>query len=507
MKHKTIFLFLLLTTLIIPSPGKAAAAEDIRPYLNTGPWYPSDPQRLSQMLDGFFKAVPQPENASPVRGIIAPHAGFEYSGRCAARAYRSLSPAQGIRRIILLGASHRSGFYGARVADYSAYATPLGQVPVDTEICRVLAAKKFFKSDRDTMRFEHSLENQLPFLQKVLSGCNYKIVPIIFGVLEKKDFAAMAETIAPFIDSQTLVVASSDLTHYGENFAYTPFKGDIKKQLTILDTGFIETIQKLDFEKFYRYHEKTGITACGFIPIGIMLRLFEKQNISCALADYYKSGDLNNDYSSCVSYASLVFTGADKSPNDPIGLSQAEQKLLLELARSTLQSYLKNIQVPQPKENQFSAYPKLGENLGVFVTLREKGELRGCIGSIIGVEPLYRGVMANAIQAAVDDPRFPPLQQKELERVEIEISVMTPLRLISDHHSIRLGTDGVVIRDGGAQAVFLPQVASETGWTLDQFLGSLCVKAGLQRDAYRSSRTMQFHVFQAQVFSEKDRRK
>jgi len=494
------FIILLLPVMIM-------AAENIRPYLSTGPWYPSDPQRLSQMLDGFFKAVPQPEKAAPVRGIIAPHAGFEYSGRCAARAYRSLSPSAGIKRIILLGPSHHFNFYGACVSDFSAFATPLGQLVVDTEICRSLSRQSFFKNDNAVMQNEHSLENQLPFLQKMLGNANFKIVPILFGALRKNDFAVMAKTIAPFIDNQTLIVASSDLTHYGENFSYTPFKGDIKKQLTLLDTGFIETIQKLDFEKFYRYHEKTGITACGFVPIGVMIRLFEKQNISCALTDYYKSGDLNNDYSSCVSYASLVFTVADKSPNDPIGLSQAEQNLLLKLARSTLQSYLENTRMPQQKENQFSACPKLGENLGVFVTLRKKGELRGCIGSIIGVEPLYRGVMANVLNAAVDDPRFPPLQQKELESVEIEISVMTPLRLISDYRSIRLGTDGVVIRDGRAQAVFLPQVAAETDWTLDQFLGSLCSKAGLERDAYRRSRTMQFHVFQAQVFSEKDRRK
>jgi AmmeMemoRadiSam system protein B/AmmeMemoRadiSam system protein A len=493
--------------IILLLPVMVMAANDIRPYLNTGPWYPSDPQRLNQMLDGFFNAVPQPEKAAPVRGIIAPHAGFEYSGRCAARAYRLLSPAQGIRRVILLGASHRSGFYGACVADYKAYATPLGQVPVDTEICRALAAKKFFRNDRDTMRFEHSLENQLPFLQKVLSGSDYKIVPIIFGALNKNDFAVMAGIIAPYIDTQTLVVVSSDMTHFGENFSYTPFHRDLAGNLTRLDQGFIETILKLDFDRCFAYHEKTGITACGFVPIGVMIRLFEKKKISCTLTDYYKSGDLNGDYSSCVSYASLTFTSADNTTKDPIGLSQAEQKLLLELARSTLQSYLKNIRMPQQKENQFAAYPKLGENLGVFVTLRKKGELRGCIGSIIGVEPLYRGVMVNAIHAAVDDPRFPPLQQKELEGVEIEISVMTPLRLISDHRSIRLGTDGVIIRDKFSQAVFLPQVAVETKWNLDQFLGNLCLKAGLDFNAFRHSPSMRFYVFQAQVFREQEQAK
>jgi AmmeMemoRadiSam system protein B/AmmeMemoRadiSam system protein A len=488
-------------------PFVLIAADDVRPFLNTGPWYPSDPARLGQMLDGFFKAVPEPEKTGPVRGIIAPHAGFEYSGRCAARAYASLSPAQGIRRVILLGASHRSGYYGACVADYTAYATPLGLVPVDTEICRTLAAKKLFRSDRDTMRLEHSLENQLPFLQKALGGSGYKIIPIIFGALKKKDFAAMAETIAPYIDSRTLVVASSDLTHYGENFSYTPFRRDLRDNLTKLDQGFIATILKLDFDRCFAYHEKTGITACGFVAIGVMIRLFEKQGFRCTLADYSKSGDLNGDYSTSVSYASLVLTAPGKAESDLISLSRTEQKLLLELARSTLLSYLKKNQVPQQKENQFSAYPKLGENLGVFVTLREKGELRGCIGSIIGVEPLYRGVEANAIHAAVDDPRFPPLRQNELAGVEIEISVMTPLRLVQDYRAIRMKTDGVVIRDGNAQAVFLPQVAEETGWTLDQFLGSLCLKAGLERDAYRRSPAMQFYIFQAQVFSEKDRPK
>ncbi len=436
--------------------------------------------------------------------IISPHAGFEYSGRCAARAFRRISPAQVIRRVILLGPSHRSAFSGACVADYSAFATPLGQVPVDTGICRALAAKKLFRSDRDIMRYEHSLENQLPFLQKALPGGGFKIVPIVLGSLAKKDFAVMAATIAPYIDDRTLVVVSSDLTHYGENFNYTPFRSDLRDNLTKLDQGFIATILKPDFDRFYAYHEKTGITACGFVPIGVLLRLVEKRNLRCDLADYYKSGDLNGDYSTSVSYASLVFSAGANAPKDPIGLSAAEQKLLLELARATLRSYLATRQAPPLDASRFSPYPRLGENLGVFVTLREKGELRGCIGSIVGVEPLYRGVAANAVHAAADDPRFPPLPPGELDRVEIEISVMTPLRPVPDYRSIRLGSDGVVIRDGDAQAVFLPQVANETGWNLDQFLGNLCLKAGLERDAYRRSRTMRFYVFQAQVFSEKD---
>jgi AmmeMemoRadiSam system protein B/AmmeMemoRadiSam system protein A len=497
MKRWKISFLLLLPVLMM-------AANDIRPYLNTGPWYPADPSQLQKMLAGFFAPLPEPEKGTVVRGIIAPHAGFEYSGGCAAHAYRALTPTQGIRRIILMGVAHRSAFYGACVADYSAWSTPLGTVAVDTEICRALAATKLFKSNRDTMRYEHSLENQLPFLQKALGSSAYKIVPIVFGALKKIDFAAMATAIAPFVDEHTLVVASSDLTHYGENFSYTPFRRDLAANLEKLDKGFIEAVMRLDFDRYVAYHEKTGITACGFVAIGIMIRLFEKKNFRVTLADYYKSGDLNGDYSTSVSYASLLFTESSNAASDPIVLERSEEKILLELARSTLQSYLKTSQIPGPKENPFSVYPKLNQKLGVFVTLRKKGELRGCIGSIIGVVPLFRGVMANAIHAAVDDPRFPTLDQKELHSVEIEISVMTPLQPVNDFRSIRLKTDGVVIRAGNAQAVFLPQVAAETGWSLDEFLGNLCLKAGLERDAYRRSPGMKFYVFQAQVFSEKD---
>jgi hypothetical protein len=492
-------LLLLLLPLVL------LAAEDVRPCLESGPWYPSDPAQLQKALDGLFSVLPPPAKGSVVRGLVAPHAGLQYSGRCAARAYGRLAPGQGIRRVILLGAAHRSGFYGACVADYGAYATPLGPVPVDTEICRELAAKRLFKSDRAIMRCEHALENQLPFLQRALGGSGYKIVPVLFGGLGKKDFAAIAAAIAPYVDGSTLVVASSDLTHYGKSFSYTPFEDDLRANLEKLDRGFIEPVLRRDFARFWDYHEKTGITACGFVPIGVMLRLLEKENCSASLADYYRSGDMNGDYSNSVSYASIVLSaeaGADDGHDAPIGLDRDERKMLLELARATLRGYFSGPLSPTAEESLCAARPRLKENRGVFVTLRKKGELRGCIGTIIGSEPLYRGVISNAVHAAVDDPRFPPLRQNEAAGVEIEISVMTPLQAVGDYRSIRLGRDGVVIRDGSAQAIFLPQVAVETGWSLDEFLGHLCLKAGLERDAYRTSRTMQFYIFQAQVFGE-----
>jgi hypothetical protein len=484
-------------------PLVLVAVDDIRPYLQTGPWYPSDPLQLQKMLDGFFAGLPAPEKGILVRGIIAPHAGFQYSGRCAAKAYGALSPAQGIRRVILMGSAHRTGFHGACVADYDAWATPLGTVAVDTEACRALASRRLFRSDRDTMRFEHSLENQLPFLQKALGREGFRIVPILFGQLGKSDFARMAAAIAPLVDRHTLVVVSSDLSHYGENFGYTPFRGDLKANLDKLDRGFIAPILSFDFDRLFSYHEKTGITACGFVPIGVLIHLFAKKKYSAALADYYRSGDLNGDYSTSVSYAALLFSESNPLLS-PTGLGREEQLALLQLARTTLRDRFLGRTEPSDLEVRYAGRPGLARQAGVFVTLRKNGELRGCIGSIVGVEPLYRGVAANALHAAFDDPRFPPLREKELAGVAIEISVMSALQPVGDYRSIRLGTDGVIVRDGPAQAVFLPQVATETGWTLDEFLGHLCLKAGLARDAFRSSPTMKFHVFQAQVFSEEE---
>ncbi len=495
MKRGWILLFL---------PLVLAAAGDVRPYLNTGPWYPADEAQLQRLLDGFFNELPAPEQGVAVRALVAPHAGFQYSGRCAAKAYRAISPTQGIRRVILLGSSHRSGFYGACVDDYAAWTTPLGEVAVDRDACRILARDRLFRTDRSAMRHEHSLENQLPFLQQALGNKDYRIVPILFGALNKGDFARMASAIRPLVDGRTLVVASSDLTHYGADFGYTPFRRDLAANLEKLDKGFIKPVLNLDFEDYFAYREKTGITACGFVPIGVLIRLFEKKGCRTSLAAYCRSGDLSGDYSTSVSYASLLFTEEAAAAEVPDALDRGERRLLLDLARSVLRERFQGRPVPANLEERFSHRPRLLQKSGVFVTLRKSGELRGCIGSIVGVEPLCRGVAANALNAAFADPRFPPLRERELDGVEIEISVMTPLRPAANYRAIRLGTDGVVIRDGAAQAVFLPQVASETGWTLDEFLGRLCRKAGLERDAYRNSPAMKFFTFQAQVFSERE---
>jgi hypothetical protein len=281
--------------------------------------------------------------------------------------------------------------------------------------------------------------------------------------------------------------------------------------------GAIDFIVCLDLAGFLRYREKTGITICGYLPIGIVLGLYGDGKHRGLLCDYSRSGDSNGDYSISVSYAALVIFQAEQAaaaPSktvktteksaDPGGLNVTEQKTLLRLARATVQSFVSSGKTPDIDSSHYPLTAALKEKAGVFVTLREKGELRGCIGSIVGEKPLYLGVVENSVHAAVDDPRFPAVSAAEVPRLNIEISVMTPLQPLADYHKIRLGIDGVIIRDGYAQAVFLPQVATETKWSLEQFLGHLCQKAGLTAETFRTSPNMQFYVFQAQVFAEKE---
>ena len=338
----------------------------------------------------------------------------------------------------------------------------------------------------------------------------------------------MADTIKKYVTPKTLVIASSDFTHYGDNYGYAPFRTNIKENLTKLDMGMIDYIRKMDFDGFFQYKEETGITMCGIIPVGVLMNIFKEDNCKVELMDYYKSGDRGNDYSFSVSYASLLFikepgkTGVNRSPvkalpetkkttekpgDKTMNLNLKEKKTLLSIARQTLENHFKgNYKVLKELETSFPITTPLKEKSGVFVTLRKQGDLRGCIGTIIGEEPLWEAVRNNVLKSAFQDPRFPPLDESELGKVDIEISVMTPLQKIDDYKKIRLGTDGVIIRKDYYQAVFLPQVATETGWNLDQFLGHLCQKAGLPTNAYKSA-GMEFLIFQALVFEEKEMEK
>lgn len=505
---------LLLTALLYCPEGFASEAKT-RLFLTTGEWYQRDARELEKTVAALLCDAKVREAPGAIRAIIAPHAGIQFSGACAAAAYKLLekSPRRSsIRRVIILGSAHRAAIKGAAVPSFDYDSTPLGPIPIDTAVTSALAREKGFSISDNALQYEHSIENQLPFLQLALKNIPFKVVPVLFGHLNSDDFAPFARILEKYTDENTLLVVSTDLTHYGYSFGYVPFEKDIRDNLTRLDKGMIETMEKLDFSACLQYKSKTDVTMCGFVPTAVLLKMMSPKKHTALLTDYYKSGDRNGDYNVSVSYASLVVTDKlpapekEKKMKQPeTDLTQEEQKILLTLARETLESHLGQGCRPEPEAlaRRFNLTPAMQKNSGVFVTLRKKGALRGCIGSLTGTAPLFLAVRDNAINAAVSDFRFPTVTLAELKDIDIEISAMTPLQPISDYKTIRLKTDGVIIRKGGRQAVYLPQVAEETGWSLDEFLGNLCLKAGLPYNSFKEAKDMEFLIFQASVFSEK----
>jgi len=505
-KNKGIGLFILffLCFFSLSSFG----SETTRRFLTTGGWYPASSHQLETQIDHYLSHAKLIDLPGPINAIIGPHAGLAYSGPAAGQVYKQieqLSP----KRIILLGVAHRGGFYGACVSSFAYNSTPLGSIPVDRSVTEQLGKEKFFMVNNRVMQYEHSLENHLPFLQQALKGKKYKIVPILFGMLDKKDFKKIAATIKRHIIPHTLVIASTDFTHYGKNFDYTPFKKDIGKNIKKLDMGMIAPILDLDFKKCYDYKMKTRITMCGFSPVCVLLNLFDAKTHKGTLLNYSQSAERTGDFGLSVSYAGIIITGKANSRSKeakgdhPGGgyLGKADQQILLKMAWQSLVDFFDRTGQSTPGNR--GNYPGiLKQKNGVFVTLKKREQLRGCIGTIVGMMPLYRGVKENALKAALRDPRFPALKKEELKDIHIEISVMTPLQEIHNYKQIRMGTDGVIIKKGYNQAVFLPQVATETGWSRDTFLGQLCRKAGLPADSYKKP-GMNFYIFQAQVFSEK----
>jgi AmmeMemoRadiSam system protein A/AmmeMemoRadiSam system protein B len=381
-----------------------------------------------------------------------------------------------------------------------AYRTPLGDVPVDTAACnRLLAARRFGTYPSAHSR-EHSLEVELPFLQRALG--TFQLVPIVVGALSREDMSEVADEIRNILDSETLVVVSSDFTHYGRNYGYIPFRLDVRAKLEKLDKGAIEQILKRDNDGFWAYLDKTKATICGRYPISVLNELLP-EDAKGVLVDYYTSGDEKKDYSLSVSYAGIVFT-APRQWGEPeavlrpkAGISPAGQEKLLELARKTLVAITSGADIPNVEMKE----PELQSKQGVFVTLKKRGDLRGCIGNFKPDTPLYRTVAEQTRQAAFLDHRFPRVTASEVEDIDIEVTVLLPYRVIRDPLDWELGRHGIIVRRGSRQATFLPQVA-EHFKTKEAMLSACCRKAHLPAMAWRDMGTTVL-IYEAQVFGEK----
>ncbi len=470
-------------------------AEEVRPPCCAGSWYPGDSESLGDLVDGLLERASPPGVAGKPVALISPHAGYRFSGPVAAAGYASL-PKSGYKRVIVLAFSHRyaAAYEGVDVPDeLTAYQTPLGPVPIDREVCNRLLKTKVFSSHSGIDRGEHSLELQLPFLQRVTAG--FKLVPVLVGRMSLEDYTAAAEAILPFLDEETLLVASSDFTHFGANYGYQPFSEDVPTKLQERGDQAGAPLLNADFDGFADHLKETEDTICGRSPILLLLRTLSMQGGAAGVrAAFDTSGRITGDWTHSVTYQSFVYT------RRPGNLNKEERQTLLRLARQTITAHLNHRELPKVDSSELTSALRLEG--ASFVTLENHGRLRGCIGNVVPNGPLWESVLQNSVKAC-QDFRFErnPVTAGELNDLEVEVSYLTPLKPISSIDEIVVGRDGLVMTLGRNAGLLLPQVAYELGWARQEFLAQACLKAGLPVDAWKRPDAV-LYSFQAEVFGE-----
>lgn len=453
-----------------------------------GQFYPAQKEELSGMINNFLaKAAPDPASGE-VFMLISPHAGYGFSGQTAAFGYKLIQN-KSYKTVILLGASHQKLFAGAAVYAQGAFETSLGVLKIDDEFTDQLIGKDAdIFADETAFSNEHSVEVQLPFLQNVLK--DFKIVPLVVGdsSLEtcKKIAFLLKESIGQRKD--VLLVVSTDLYH-GYDF----------QEADRVDALTLNFIKCLDYEGLYYALRDEKAQACGgFALVSALILAKEMGYNKIELLNHTNSAIVTGNKIKgewTVGYASFAI----ENPKGEKMLNNQQREVLLKLARESIAVYLKT----GHKLEVNPLDPALNQNRGAFVTLNKHGQLRGCIGNLIATQPLYLTIKDMAVESAVGDPRFPALTLAELKDVEIEISVLSEMERVNSADKIELGKHGVMVKKGRQSGVFLPQVATETGWTKEEFLSQLCAqKAGLPADAWKDKDT-ELYIFTADVFSEK----
>lgn len=473
-------------------------------------WYTKDSNALSKQIVDFFRKA-QAEPVDNVIALILPHAGYRFSGETAANGLKTT--AKQYKRIIVMGPTHNP-YLGMEevfsIPRATHYETPLGPIPLDTEFITKLLEHAVFQNiprahKYERGRQEHSVQIELPLLQSRQK--DFKLVPIVAGRCSFETIAKAGDILRSLVDDGTLFVASSDFVHYGPRFGYVPFTENVPEQIKKVDMGAYEHIARLDSKGFLQYTQRTGATICGRIPIAVLLSMLSEP-VEAKLVKYTTSGELTGDYNNSVSYLAVAFSGPwqrgpeAKSERDNPGLTEQDKEQLLALARRTIEYALRNKRVPQAPDLGVKINDAMKKPRAAFVTLKKNSELRGCIGDIFPQRPLYKSVLRNAINASFNDRRFSQLSEAELDGIKIEISALTVPEPVDSYSEIRIGIDGVVLDKDGRSAVFLPQVAPEQGWDLDQTLTHLSLKAGLPADAWKEG--ARFLVFQAEVFGEQE---
>jgi len=473
---------ILVSFLVI---GFAAAvgpqAQEVRRPAFAGAFYDGDKALLAARIDAYLSAVKDlPAVSGEVRAIICPHAGYVYSGQTAAYAYK-LVQGKPYDSVVIIGTSHHYGFDGCSIYLKGGFETPLGVVPVDEELAARIARASGFSYVAEAHAKEHSVEVQVPFIQRALPSA--KIVPIVVGYPTRRNVHSLADGLAAAVgDKKVLIVASTDLSHFLS-----------KADANSVDAKTISLVQNINADTLItRCANGENIMCGGGGVAAVLIALKKAGQPRVEVLRYADSSEASGEEGHVVGYLAAAVTVGQPAPE--FSLSSEEKKELLRLARQAVQTFVAEKKIIDCKSED----PNLLAERGAFVTLKKRGELRGCIGFIEPVASLCETVIRTAIYAATEDTRFTPVKPEELSDLEVEISVLTPLKKIDNPRIVQVGKHGLVIAMGRNRGLLLPQVPVENNWDRETFLDQACLKAGLPADAWKKG--AEISIFEAIVF-------
>lgn len=474
--------------------------KDIFTITSPGRWFPADAAELRDMVDGFLDAAEDKKLTHRIVAMMSPHAGYPFSGPVAGYAYRQL---RGLHydTVIVVGFNHAVRDEGIATYNKGGFRTPLGVIPMDTEMADALIkSNSLIKHNPAAFAGEHSLDAQLPFLQRALD--DFKLVPVLLTAQTPENIDALAEALSKVAKGKNvLLVASSDMSHF---WPHT----EAKK----LDDETLEAILKMDADGVGKIlkDDSSGRRLCGRGGVQAVMRAAKALGADSAhllrYADSKDTSGYDDPQHGVVGYGAVAFTddnaeparAAEKKSQYPGELDAQDRKQLLGIARHALEQSVSSGKMPK-FENDL---PRLENKRGVFVTLNKDGELRGCMGHFEADTPLYEIVARQTVMSAFQDPRFPPVSEDEIAHITIEISVLSEPEPVDSYEDIVVGKHGVILKKSGRGATFLPQVAPDQGWDRDTMLSQLSLKAGLPGDAWKTGAT--FLVYTAQVFGEEE---
>ncbi len=439
-----------------------------------------------------------PRKTNEVFAIISPHAGYVYSGEVAASAFNQIDTDQEFDHVFVVASSHRQYFDGASIYNIGDYLTPLGRVTVDTAVANeLIAADPVFRFSPAYHDQEHSLEVQLPFLQYLL-GDKIKLVPIIIGTDGPETCLKISRALKPYLTDRNLFVVSSDFSHYPDYI--DALRIDQKTALAITSNQ-TEVLLKSLQESERSGTRNLATSLCGYTSVLTMLYMTQDvPGVKITQVQYKNSGDSEyGEKNRVVGYQAIAFSGhLPTAEAGQFSLTAKEKEQLLSIARSTLQEYLNTGELSQ--NDGIGLSKALMSETGCFVTLKKGDRLRGCIGRFTSDQPLYQLVRQMAVASATQDSRFSPVTYSELSTLHIEISVLTPLKRIQSIDEIIMGKHGIYIKKGFRTGTFLPQVATETGWSKEEFLGHCAEdKAGIGWEGWKDA---EIYTYEALVFGE-----